>query len=176
MIYDAHRLELIPTGHASHGLGDVRTFPFGFLKIQATPGDLAIADAHDRHTAFLQRRPILLGPAPDPFTPLLLPNDGVAEELGLEVRDALIKLRPLLPHLFASAECSRWMNGLLTSVILLEKAKLTLQVMGIHGFQKAHTDSFATLVLTTAHLLPPVRSAARATLRCAFQRQDPATC
>jgi hypothetical protein len=40
VIYDAHRLELIPTGHASHGLGDVRTFPFGFLKIKATPGDL----------------------------------------------------------------------------------------------------------------------------------------
>jgi hypothetical protein len=33
VIYDAHRLELIPIGHASHGLGDVRTFPFGFLKI-----------------------------------------------------------------------------------------------------------------------------------------------
>ncbi|HEX5908092.1 MAG TPA: hypothetical protein VFY56_13825, partial [Propionibacteriaceae bacterium] len=36
------------------------------------------------------------------------------------------------------AEGSRWMDGLLTSVILLEKAKLTLQVKGIQGFQKAH--------------------------------------
>jgi hypothetical protein len=98
----------------------------------------------------------------------------VAEELGLEVRDALIKLRPILPHLFASAECSRWMDGLLTSVILL-KGQVTLQVMGIQGFQKAHADSFATLVLATAHLLPPVRSAARATTSLCLDRHDPAT-
>jgi hypothetical protein len=75
------------SGIACHaGLGDVCTFPFGFLKIQAAPGDLAIADAHDRHPAFFQRRPILLGPAPDPFAPLLLSNDGEADELGPEVR------------------------------------------------------------------------------------------
>jgi hypothetical protein len=117
-----------------NSLGDVRTSPFGFLEIRASPGDLAIADAHDRHSAFLQRRSILLGPAPDPFAPLLLSNDGEAEELGPEVRDALVQLRPILPDLRASAEGSRWMGRLLTSVILIEEGELTLQVMGIHGF------------------------------------------
>jgi hypothetical protein len=39
---------------------------------------LAIADAHDRHPALIQRRPILLSSAPDPFAPLLLSNDGEA--------------------------------------------------------------------------------------------------
>ena len=169
-------LDFLPAGHASHGFCDVRTFPFGFLQIQAPPGDLAIADAHDRHPAFLQRRPVLLGPAPDPFPPLRLSNDGQAEELGPEVRDALIKLRPILPDLFASAEGSRWMGRLLTSVILIEAGKLTLQVMGIDGLQKALADSFATLLLTLAHLLPPHRSADRATHRRGFQRPDPAIC
>src|SRR4029450_11364936 len=107
-------LDFLPTGHASHRLLDVRAFPFGFLEIEAPPGDLAIADAHDRHPAFLQRRPILLGAAPNPFPPLLSSNDGQAEELGLEVRDALIELGPIFPDLFASAECPRWMGGLLT--------------------------------------------------------------
>ena len=167
MIYDAHRLELLPTGHASHGLGDVCTFPFGFLKIQAAPGDLAIADAHDRHAAFLQGRPILLGPVPDPFTPLLVPNDGVAEELGLEVRDALIKLRPILPHVFASAECSRWMDGLLTSVILLKKAKLTLQVMAFTASRRLTLTALPRscslpLIYCLLSALPPVPQ-----LRCA---------
>jgi hypothetical protein len=71
-------MTLLPTGHLSLGLGDVRTFPFVFLKIEAAPGDLAIADAHDRHPALIQRRPILLSSAPDPFAPLLLSNDGEA--------------------------------------------------------------------------------------------------
>jgi hypothetical protein len=57
------------------------------------------------------------------------------------------------------------MGGLLTSVILTEVGKLTLQVVGIDGFQKTLTDSFATLLLTLAHLVLPVRSAARATHR-----------
>jgi hypothetical protein len=57
------------------------------------------------------------------------------------------------------------MGGLLTSVILIEAGKLTLQVMGIDGFQKALADSFATLLLALAHLVPPDRSAARATHR-----------
>ena len=71
-------MTLLPTGHLSHGLGDVRAFPFDFLKIEAAPGDLAIADTHDRHPALIQRRPILLSSAPDPFAPLLLSNDGEA--------------------------------------------------------------------------------------------------
>jgi hypothetical protein len=37
--------------------------------------------------------------------------------------------------------------------------------MGIDGFQKALADSFATLLLAPAHLVPPDRSAARATHR-----------
>jgi hypothetical protein len=155
-------LDFLPAGHASHGLGDVCTFPFGFLQIQAPPRDLPITDAHDRHPALVQRRSVLLGSAPDPFAPLRLSNDGEAKELGPEVRDALIKLRPILPDLFASAEGSRWMGRLLTSVILIEAGKLTLQVMGIDGLQKALADSFATLLLALTHLLPPHRSAARA--------------
>jgi hypothetical protein len=71
-------LNFLPTGHLSYGLGDVRAFPFDFLKIEAAPCDLAIADAHDRHPAFVQRRPILLSSAPDRFAPLLLSNDGEA--------------------------------------------------------------------------------------------------
>ena len=78
VIDDAHCLDFLPTGHLSYGLGDVRTFPLGLLEIEAAPGDLAIADAHDRHPAFVQRRPILLGSAPDPFAPLLLSHDGEA--------------------------------------------------------------------------------------------------
>jgi hypothetical protein len=37
--------------------------------------------------------------------------------------------------------------------------------MGIDGFQKALADSFATLLLAPAHLVPPDRSAAHATHR-----------
>jgi hypothetical protein len=155
-------LDFLPTDHASHGLCDVRTFPFGFLDIKAPPGDPAIADAHDYHPAFLQRGSVLLGAAPDPFAPLLLSNDGEAEELGAEVRDALVDLRPILPDLFASAEGSRWMGGLLTSVSLIEAGKVSLQVMGIHGFHKALAGRFATRLRDIAHLVPPVRSAARA--------------
>lgn len=42
----------------------------------------------------------------------------------------------------------------MTSVTLIEKGELTLQVMGIHGFQKALGDNLATLLLATAHLAP----------------------
>jgi hypothetical protein len=41
-------------------------------------------------------------------------------------------------------------EGLLTAVILTEEAKLTLQVVGIQGFQKALADGLAA----TAHLVP----------------------
>jgi hypothetical protein len=116
-------LDLLPTGHATNGLGDVRTFPFGFLEVQAPPGDLAIADAHDRHSAFLQGRSILLCPAPDPFAPLFLSDDADAEEFGPKVRDALVELRPILPNLCASAEGSRRMGGLLTSVTSSKRAR-----------------------------------------------------
>jgi hypothetical protein len=44
-------------------------------------------------------------------------------------------------------------GGLLTVVILTEEAKLTLQVVGIQGFQKALADSLAPLLLATAHLV-----------------------
>jgi len=57
------------------------------------------------------------------------------------------------------------MGGLLTVVLLIEEAKLTLQVMGIQGFQKAHADGLAALLLATAHLVSPVGSAVRVTLR-----------
>jgi hypothetical protein len=50
-----HRLglDILPTGHAAHGLGDVCSFAFGLLEVQAAPGDAAIADAEDRHPALL---------------------------------------------------------------------------------------------------------------------------
>jgi hypothetical protein len=41
-------------------------------------------------------------------------------------------------------------EGLLTAVILTEEAKLTLQIVGIQGFQKALADGLAA----TAHLVP----------------------
>jgi hypothetical protein len=50
---DFRCLDFLSPGHASDGFRDVRTLPFGFLDIQAPPGDLAIADAHDDHAAFL---------------------------------------------------------------------------------------------------------------------------
>ena len=50
---DFRCLHFLSPGHASDGFRDVRTLPFGFLDIQASPGDLAIADAHDDHAAFL---------------------------------------------------------------------------------------------------------------------------
>jgi hypothetical protein len=43
---------------------------------------------------------------------------------------------------------------LLTVVILTEEAKLTLQFVGIQGFQKALADGLAVLLPATAHLVP----------------------
>ena len=45
-------------------------------------------------------------------------------------------------------------EGLLTAVILTEEAKLTLQIVGIQGFQKALADGLAALLPPTAHLVP----------------------
>jgi hypothetical protein len=85
--------------------------------------------------AFLQSRPVLLGPTPDPFAPLLLSKNGETEELGPEVRNALAELRPVLPDLAPAAEGSRRMGRLVTSVIFIEAGKLSLQVNvhSMHG-------------------------------------------
>jgi hypothetical protein len=47
------------------------------------------------------------------------------------------------------------MGRLLTSVIVVEAGKMTLQVMGIHGLQQALGDRFATRLRNIAHLAPP---------------------
>jgi hypothetical protein len=65
------------------------------------------------------------------------------------------------------------MGGLLTSVILIEAGKVTLQVMGIHGFQKALANSLALLLLAHTHLVPPVRSATHATPSPSLPQDDP---
>jgi hypothetical protein len=57
------------------------------------------------------------------------------------------------------------MGGLLTSIILMEAGKLTLQVMGIQGLQKALGDSFTTFMISLAHQVPPNLSAGHATRR-----------
>jgi hypothetical protein len=93
--------------------------------------------------AFLQSRPLLLGPTPDPFAPLLLSKNGEMEDLGPEVRNALEELRPVLPDLAPAAEGSRRMGRLVTSVILIEAGKLSLQVMCIQCMERTLAHRFA---------------------------------
>jgi hypothetical protein len=66
------------------------------------------------------------------------------------------------------------MGRLLTSVILIEAGKMTLQVMGIHGLQQALGDRFATRLRNIAHLAPPSARLPVPHLE-PIQRPDPAS-
>jgi hypothetical protein len=124
-------LEILSTGYAAHRLGYACSFAFGLLQIQTGPGDPAVADAEDRHPAFLQRRPVLLGPLPNPLGPLFVANNRDAEDFGRKVGDAFKQLRPVLPDLVTPGEGSSGMRRLLTSVVVMEAGKLRLEMMGV---------------------------------------------
>ena len=70
-------------------------------------------------------------------------QNGETEELGPEVRNALEELRSVLPDLAPAAEGSRRMGRLVTSVILIEAGKLSLQVMCIQCMERTLAHRFA---------------------------------
>jgi hypothetical protein len=119
------------TGHAANGLTDVDSLAFRLLHIEPAPRDLTVADAQDRYAALLEGRTILLGPVPDPLTPLRFRHNRNPDEFGAKVRDALKEPRPVLTNLVAPGERSSGMSGLLTSVIGTKAGDVRLDVMGV---------------------------------------------
>jgi hypothetical protein len=89
--------------------------------------------------------------------PLRVAHHSETEELRSKVGDAVVQLRPVLPHLLAPGEGSGGMHRLLASVVLTEAGNVRLEVMGVHGLPEPLAGAFAAVLLDSAHLVPPVR-------------------
>ena len=137
-------LPVLGTGHATDDGIDVFALSLDLVDVEASPGDVVIADAHDDDATLLERRAVRLGPRPMDLREDDVTVDRRPQDVAVKVRYGVQKRGPVGTHLVDPLKRPGRKQRLLASIVLVKAGEHPFEVVRVlRGGQPVHQGARA---------------------------------